>query len=164
MREIHYLALKRGYVETAYGRRRNFPLGLNPRSSDGGRAQRQAFNFIIQATANDLNMLFLKEWCDRDLHELAFPIFVIHDAVLFSTTDPLGTMRAFDEGYNTWYGDAVEDFLGFEIDTVMRADAKVGPNWGEMVSEDDEGNPLYWFSTREDEGHIDETNIRRMAQ
>jgi len=154
MREVHYLALKRGYVETAYGRRRNFPLGLNPRSNEGGKAQRQAFNFLIQATANDLNMLFLVEWCNRGLEKLAFPIFCIHDAVLFSTADPLATMKEIDNGYKTWYADAVEEFLGQDLDVVMRADAKVGPNWGNMVSETEDGEALFWFSTHENEGHI----------
>jgi DNA polymerase I-like protein with 3'-5' exonuclease and polymerase domains len=154
-REIHYLALKRGYVETKYGRRRNFPLGLNPRSNEGGKAQRQAFNFIIQATANDLNMLFLVEWCNRGLEKLAFPIFCIHDAVLFSTADPRGTLEAMHEGYHTWYGDAVQRFIEEDLEVVMRADAKIGPNWGEMVGEDDEGNNYWWFSTHEDEGYQD---------
>jgi uracil-DNA glycosylase family 4 len=154
-REIHYLALKRGYVDTAYGRRRHFPLGLVPRSNEGSKAQRRAFNFIIQATANDLNMVFLVEWCNRRLEELAFPIFCIHDAVLFSTDKPEETLRVMEEGYRTWYADAVEKFLDEDLEVVLRADAKVGVNWGEMVGEDDEGNNYWWFSTHEDEGHID---------
>ena len=158
-REIHYLALKRGYVETAYGRRRNFPLGLDPRSKDGSKAQRQAFNFIIQATANDLNMLFLKEWCDHGLHDLGFPIFVIHDAVLFSTNDPLECMYEFEVAYKSYYAEAVEEFLGEDLQVVMRADAKIGPNWGELVGEDDHGKKLYWFSTDPDEGYIDNEKV-----
>lgn len=154
-REVHYLALKRGWVETMYGRRRNFPLGLNGRSQDGGKAQRQAFNFMIQATANDLNMLFLVEWCKRDLHELAFPIFCIHDAVLFSTADPGEVLFEVDKGYKTWYADAVEEFLGEELDVVLRADAKMGPNWGTMTEENDQGEKNWWFSTHVDEGHQD---------
>ncbi len=154
-REIHYLALKRGYVETTYGRRRNFPLGLDPRSKDGSKAQRQAFNFIIQATANDLNMLFLKEWCDHGLHDLGFPIFVIHDAVLFSTNDPLECMYEFEVAYKSYYAEAVEEFLGEDLQVVMRADAKVGPNWGEMIERDDDNKKLFWFSTDPDEGYID---------
>jgi uracil-DNA glycosylase family 4 len=153
-RRIHYEALRQGFVETPYGRRRNFPLGLNPRTSMGGRAERQAFNFWIQSTANDLNVLFLVEWCNRGLEELAFPIFMIHDAVLFSTDRPQETMEMFREAYWSWYADAVEDFMGLPIEVCMRADAKVGPNWGEMVEEDEDGEKLYWFSTYEDEGNI----------
>jgi DNA polymerase-1 len=150
-RRIHYLALKRGYVDTSYGRRRHFPLGLDSRSQDGGRAERQAFNFIIQATANDLNVLFLVEWCKRGLHELGFPIFAIHDAVLFSTADPGEMLFELDKGYRTWYADAVEEFIGEDLCVILRADAKLGPNWGEMVGEDDEGERYWWFSTHEDE-------------
>ncbi len=160
-REVHYLALKRGYVETTYGRRRHFPLGLDPRSKDGGKAQRQAFNFIIQATANDLNMLFLKEWCDRGLHKLAFPIFIIHDAVLFSTADPARTLATFQDAYIGWYANAVEEFLGEQLEVVMRADAKIGPNWGEMEEKDDDGHKLFWFSTDPKEGFINEAYLFR---
>jgi DNA polymerase I-like protein with 3'-5' exonuclease and polymerase domains len=159
-REVHYLALKRGFVETLSGRRRNFPLGLSGRSQDGGRAERQAFNFIIQALANDLNMLFLVGWCNQGLHELAFPIFLIHDAVLFSTADVKQTMIEFQKGYRTWFADMTEDFLGEQLDVVMRADAKFGPNWGEMKEKDDEGRKLFYFSTDPEEGYIDYATIR----
>ena len=163
-RKIEYLALRRGYVETVYGRRRNFPLGLNPRSRDGSRACRQAFNFIIQATANDLNFLFLKEWCDRGLESLAFPLFVIHDAVIFSTSYVQETLTEIAIGYKTWYADAVEEFLGTELDVVIRGDAKVGPNWGEMVSEDYRGEKMFWFSTHGSEGLINEVELQGMVR
>jgi uracil-DNA glycosylase family 4 len=161
--QTHYLALRRGYVETSYGRRRNFPLGLSSYTEDGGRAERQAFNFIIQATANDLNFLFLKEWCDQGYHKIAFPLLLIHDAVLFSTAKPLETLQLFDEGYKTWYGDAAEKFLGSDLEVAMRGDAKVGRTWGDMISEDEEGDKLFWFSTMQDEGCINEAELQRVA-
>ena len=154
-RRVHYLALKRGFVETLSGRRRNFPLGLDKRGGEGSRAERQAFNFIIQALANDLNMLFLVGWCMQGLWELGFPTFLIHDAVLFSTPDPRQMMEEFKRGYATWYADMVEEFLGEDLNVVMRADAKFGPNWGSMIEKDDEGRKLFYFSTDPKEGYID---------
>ena len=158
-RRIHYLALKRGYVETLTGRRRNFPLGLDKRGGEGSRAERQAFNFIIQALANDLNMLFLVGWCQQGLWELAFPTFLIHDAVLFSTPSVRQTMEEFKKGYQTWYADMVEEFLGEQLNVVMRADAKFGPNWGRMIERDEEGRKLFYFSTDPKEGYIDYDTI-----
>jgi DNA polymerase-1 len=154
-RRVHYLALKRGFVETLTGRRRNFPLGLDKRGGEGSRAERQAFNFIIQALANDLNMLFLVGWCEQGLWELGFPTFLIHDAVLFSTPDPRQMMEEFQKGYRTWYGDMVEEYLSEELNVVMRADAKFGPNWGRMIEKSEEGRKLFYFSTDPKEGYID---------
>jgi DNA polymerase I-like protein with 3'-5' exonuclease and polymerase domains len=155
-REVHYLALRRGFVETLTGRRRNFPLGLSGRTQDGGRCERQAFNFIIQALANDLNMLFLVGWCDDPRRvELGFPTFLIHDAVLFSTPSPREMMEEFRKGYQTWFGDMVEDYIGEDLNVIMRADAKFGSHWGDMLEKDEDGRKLFYFSTDPKEGYID---------
>ena len=66
-------------------------------------------------------------------------------------------MEIFKEGYQTWYADSVEEFLGDQLQVVMRADAKIGPNWGEMEELDEDGHKLFWFSTDPEEGYISET-------
>lgn len=142
MREqAEYLALKRGWVSTAYGQRRNFPPGLSKFSAEGGRAARQAFNFLIQATANMLNLLILRDWVDMEGHEIAWPLTLIHDAILFSTADPEATLDLM----GTYYYESLEqnlgELLGMPISLPIPAEAEVGPDWGHM-------EPVVDFTTR----------------
>lgn len=128
---LEYEALNQGWVEAPHGQRRHFPKGLRRWSKEGGRAQRQAFNFVIQSTANVLNLLIMADFA-RNRLDLGFPLASIHDAIIISTGDPDGLTHYFHQYFCE---ELVENF-GWLIDQKIvlpiRAESQLGKNWGEM--------------------------------
>ena len=133
------VAERRKYVRTIIGRRRNFNLygsarwkaGMIPKHYDDavvewGPAVKQYFthkamNSVIQGTAADIlkqNMV--------DLYEAGFtPHLSIHDELVFSVQydrdDPIREIKHI-----------MEHPTGIELKVPLRADIKVGDNWGQM--------------------------------
>jgi DNA polymerase I-like protein with 3'-5' exonuclease and polymerase domains len=79
----------RGNVYTLYGRKGYYPDIVSNDKSKSSRAERQAFNFIVQGTEADL----IKIWCNTTYkfiqeHSLdAKLILQVHDEVLYETSE-----------------------------------------------------------------------------
>ena len=113
-------AVSRGYVESAYGRRRHFPENVGRGDKH---AMNQAVNFPVQATAAEMCLDALTEI------EAECPGFVVgqvHDSILFYVKEDflpekVGLFREVMERQG-------EDFM--RVPVVV--DTKVGPSWGKM--------------------------------
>lgn len=125
-------ARKHGYTETLYGRRRQFPEMKSPLPYVRAQAERTAINAPIQGTQADLIKLAMvridtmlkEEHAEQDAHLL----LQIHDELVYEVRES-----------------RVKD-LASKIETIMEsvlseeetggvpiiAEARSGPNWGEM--------------------------------
>lgn len=125
-------ARKHGYTETLFGRRRQFPEMKSPLPYVRAQAERMAINAPIQGTQADLIKCAMVEvdrvLCEIGAREDAHLLLQVHDELVYE-------IRA----------NRVEE-LGRRIKVVMEqsfpadlthgvpiiADAKHGPNWGDM--------------------------------
>lgn len=74
-----------GYVESYFGRKRNFPLITNENRS---KVDRQATNMPIQSASSDLNLLNLVHiWGMKEKWDV-MPLFTVHDSILMEIPSP----------------------------------------------------------------------------
>jgi len=81
---IEKFALKYGFVESVYGRRRYLPKVFSSDKKTKESALRQARNMPIQSTAGDINNIALIRFQKRldDIKSKAMPVGVVHDSIL----------------------------------------------------------------------------------
>jgi DNA polymerase-1 len=120
-----------GYVETALGRKRYFPVLLRPASTYQDklarqRAEREAINSPIQGTAADMMKLAMLAVCHTLPHLPNVAMLLqVHDELVFecpaSAVDLLvATVKPLMEN-------------AFQLRVPVVVEAKVGTNWNEMV-------------------------------
>ena len=113
--------LKNYYVETAYGRRRRFPM--RPRTKWERMAiERQANNTPIQGTASDICLTAMSRIEPR-LPEGALLLFPVHDSIVLEVREDLmaeveAILREEMEG----------DFMGVPL----TIDIESGPSWADV--------------------------------
>jgi len=89
LEEIQQVALKFGYVESLYGRRRHLPKVYSSDAKEKEAALRQARNMPIQSLASDINNIGLirfQKWLD-DTNKKSKLIGVVHDSILCDTVE-----------------------------------------------------------------------------
>ncbi|MBE2195804.1 MAG: DNA polymerase I [Anaerolinea sp.] len=122
------LARTQGYLETLFGRRRDFKALQNKTlsSTDRGRIEREAINMPIQGTAADIikvAMIRLSKRLPVDLPGTRM-ILQVHDELVFEVPEDqvkpaAALVREVMEG-------------AYQLDAPLRADANWGQNWAEM--------------------------------
>lgn len=74
------LAVKQGYIESAFGRKRRFALVTGNNKHE---IERQAVNAPIQSAASDINLLSLTRLHNRLDPKIAHILITVHDSLLF---------------------------------------------------------------------------------
>lgn len=117
------LALKQGYVETMFGRRRPTPDMKSSNFMVREGARRAAINMPIQGTEADLMKLAMLK-AETELGDLGKQILQIHDSILVEcpekNTDKVSQILK----------DCMENI--YELPVKLKVDVKVGNNWGEL--------------------------------
>jgi len=125
-------AMRKGYTETLFGRRRYFEGVTSKIPYIRASAERMAINAPIQGTAADVMKLAMRaigEWILKEkLEEDVRMILQVHDELLFEIRT--GKEKEIAESLRT----LMESVLPAEKahGVVCRANAAVGPSWGEM--------------------------------
>jgi len=117
------------YVETPFGRRRHIPEIVSDNGSIRARAERQAFNFLIQSTAAEftfLSLIRIYKWLQNTKYDVAL-VNTVHDSIVLSVhkdhLDPvIRQIKYFMENYN----------YKFMNDIPLLAEFEIGTNWCEM--------------------------------
>jgi DNA polymerase I len=117
------LALKQGYVETIFGRRRPTPDMKSSNWVVREAARRAAINMPIQGTEADLMKLAMLK-VEEALDGLGQQILQIHDSILVETPKKNATQVA------KVLKDTMESIHPLPVKLV--ADVTVGDNWGEL--------------------------------
>ncbi len=126
--ETRKMAAEQEYVETLLGRRRYFP-GLKNRSNANirNREEREAINAPIQGTAADIMKLAMIRVADR-LEEAGLAarmLLQVHDELVLEV--PEGEVKTTARLVKQTMESA------YELRAPLRADARVGSNWGALV-------------------------------
>lgn len=120
-------ALRDGYIETPYGRRRRFPL-MPSSKGETGAIRRQAVNTPIQSAASDIcleAMLLLQEQLDGMQARVLFPV---HDSICLEVLNDeatIGLVREMCELVmeKEWHG------------VPLTVDFEYGPTWADVGKE-----------------------------
>jgi DNA polymerase-1 len=123
MKKMRKQAVTKGYVETAFGRKRRFPLIL---PNNKGDIERQAVNSPIQGTASDICLGALTRLQNRLDPETARALLTVHDSISFEVKDEnLETTLPiiFQE---------MEDHVPLDSPVPFRIDVKTGERWGSL--------------------------------
>lgn len=125
-------ARKHGYTETMFGRRRQFPEMKSPLPYVRAQAERMAINAPLQGTQSDiikLAMVRVDEYLQSEgKDEQAHLLLQIHDELVFEMSEKragelVPKIKEIMESVVS-----LKDTHGVPV----IAEAKVGPNWGEM--------------------------------
>jgi DNA polymerase I len=116
-------ALRQGYVETIFGRRRPTPDMKSSNWVVREAAKRAAINMPIQGTEADLMKLAMLK-VEKALDGLGEQILQIHDSILVETPAENADKVA------KLLKEAMEDI--HELPVKLAVDVKVGQNWGEL--------------------------------
>ncbi|OGF51920.1 hypothetical protein A3I27_01030 [Candidatus Giovannonibacteria bacterium RIFCSPLOWO2_02_FULL_43_11b] len=131
LEETKRKAREKGYVETLFGRRRYLPEIYSQAEYIRKEAERMATNAPIQGTAADivkLGMIRSQDFIDKNLTGKAFQLLQIHDELLFEISK--ADVNYFIKGIKK----ILEEI--YKGDVILKVEAKVGPNWGEMKKYD----------------------------
>ena len=124
-------AENKGYVENPLGRRRYSPEILSSNFAVRAAAQRAAFNMPLQSLAADiLKIAMIKidrainNDHDDDDDEIRM-LLQVHDELVFEVK----------KGREEFWAAKIKDIMesAYKLKTALAADAKAGPNWGEMT-------------------------------
>lgn len=134
--EIKQSVKRLGYTTTFFGRRRYFKTIKSKLPYLRAQAERMAINAPIQGTQADiikLAMVEVSDWLDKnDLRDNVSLLLQVHDELVFEI-DQDKVEKLVPQIISIMEGVVDVDTTG---GIVMRADAKVGPNWGEMKNVD----------------------------
>jgi uracil-DNA glycosylase family 4 len=113
---------QKGYLESFFGRRRRFPLLTRDSLHE---FYRQGANFLIQSMASDVNLACMLYLYGKRKELGAYPLFPVHDSVLFDIVDPavIPILKDEMERYST-------ELTGNKVEFVE--EVKLGKNWGEV--------------------------------
>ncbi len=125
-------ARKHGYTETLFGRRRQFPEMKSPLPYVRAQAERMAINAPIQGTQADIIKKAMVE-CDRMLkgmgaREVAHLLLQVHDELVYEIRTE--RVKELAGKIRTVMEEAMPKELANDVPII--AEAKAGPNWGEM--------------------------------
>jgi len=123
MEQTAEAALKQGYVETMFGRRRPTPDMKSSNWVVREAARRAAINMPIQGTEADLMKLAMLK-VEEKLDGLGEQILQIHDSILVET--PKGNAAQIAKILK----ETMENIHKLPVKLV--ADVKIGANWGEL--------------------------------
>lgn len=116
-------ALREGYVETVFGRRRPTPDLKSSNFVVREAAKRAAANMPIQGTEADLmKMAMLK--VEKKLEGLGEQILQVHDSILVETSEKDA------QKVSTILKETMEHIYEFPVK--LKVDVKIGHNWGEL--------------------------------
>lgn len=124
----HEFVAEHGYVETAFGRRRRFPVISRTNISE---IQRQAVNSPIQGTASDFTLTALGrivEGLDQGgLEENIIPLITVHDSLVFEVNPDYMQQLVRLAHYEMTQNIPI-DLNGIPI----QVDMERGPNYGDV--------------------------------
>jgi DNA polymerase-1 len=125
---IREQATQRGYVETLLGRRRYFKSLQNPATNQQvrNRALREAINAPIQGTAADIMKIAMLRVHDAlaESDLAAKMLLQVHDEIVLECPQ--------EELAETAKLVQATMEAAYPLDIPLRADARSGPNWGEL--------------------------------
>jgi DNA polymerase-1 len=133
IRKMQRQALRLGYVESSFGRRRRFPAILSEHRGD---IERKAANMPIQSMASDIcltGLIRLEEVLDPDDAEI---ILTVHDSILLNVSPDkvsyiIKTIKR-----------VLEEEVPFADETPLTVDFGVGDRWGSLVK------PEEWYDNQ----------------
>lgn len=133
IRKMQRQALRLGYVESAFGRRRRFPAILSEHRGD---IERQAANMPIQSMASDIclsGLIQLEELLDPADAEI---ILTVHDSILLNVSSNkvsyiIKTIKR-----------VLEEEVPFADEIPLTVDFGVGERWGSLVK------PEEWYANQ----------------
>jgi DNA polymerase-1 len=133
IRKMQRQALRLGYVESSFGRRRRFPAILSEHRGD---IERKAANMPIQSMASDIcltGLIRLEEVLDPDDAEI---ILTVHDSILLNVSPDkvsyiIKTIKR-----------VLEEEVPFADEIPLTVDFGVGDRWGSLVK------PEEWYDNQ----------------
>jgi DNA polymerase-1 len=116
-------ALRAGYVETVFGRRRPTPDVKSSNFVVREAAKRAAANMPIQGTEADLMKMAMLE-VEQKLEGVGEQILQVHDSILVETPEANAQKVA----------DILKETMEniYELEVKLKVDVKTGKNWGEL--------------------------------
>lgn len=117
------LAIEQGYVESAFGRKRRFPLVLSMNKHE---IQRQAINAPIQSAASDICLSALIRLHRKFNPDIARILLTVHDSILIEVKEGYE-----DEMMQMMYEEMVEK-APIEAKFKFDIECKVGTSWGSL--------------------------------
>jgi DNA polymerase I-like protein with 3'-5' exonuclease and polymerase domains len=124
------MARKDKFVRTPLGRKRHLPLITSPNRDVSSKAERQAINSPVQGTLTDMGLWTIAEEHKSGLSQTAPCWGACHDSILnYVPEDQVDVLvpRMLDQMENLPFHK-----VGWQPQLRFLADAKVGPNWGEL--------------------------------
>eukprot|EP00917_Polyrhabdina_sp_WS-2016_P020112 GHVP01042993.1.p1 GENE.GHVP01042993.1~~GHVP01042993.1.p1 ORF type:complete len:484 (+),score=104.59 GHVP01042993.1:1009-2460(+) len=140
MENVVSIAIRKGYVETLTGRKRNI-VGLDSNLiNEKMQARRHAINTVVQGSASDLikvGMLLLQKQIDKnyegmEFHKRPFLVLSVHDEIIIEC----------EESAETEIGVLMEEMMTKEANKYMGIDVELqvklssGKSWGNMKNMD----------------------------
>lgn len=125
MRRMQRQALREGFVESAFGRRRRFPAVMSEHRGD---IERKASNMPIQSTASDICIGSMVRLEDKLDPEYARIILTVHDSILLEVR-PSKVSYIINLLHETF-----EHEVPLESEIPFTIDCSVGNRWGSLMS------------------------------
>ena len=124
IRKMQRQALRLGYVESAFGRRRRFPAIMSEYRGD---IERKASNMPIQSMASDIclsGLIKLEEILDPNVAEI---ILTVHDSILLNVcpSEVSYIIKVIKR--------VLEEEVPFADEVPLTVDFSVGDRWGSLV-------------------------------
>ena len=125
-------ARKHGYTETMFGRRRQFPEMKSPLPYVRAQAERMAINAPLQGTQSDiikLAMVRINDFLEKEgKDDKAHLLLQVHDELVYEMSEKRAKELA------PKIKEIMESIVSLEEThgVPVIAEAKLGPNWGEM--------------------------------
>jgi DNA polymerase-1 len=116
-----------GFLETAFGRKRRFPLLTQ---INFNKIMNEALNFIPQSTASDLTLMSLTQYYNDGL---GHPLLSLHDGIYVEVEEAYAEAAAarLREVMMTLPSKEYDDWLPFEAET------KIGSSWGDAETKEE---------------------------
>ncbi len=123
MKKVQKEAVMTGVIETAFGRKRRFPLVL---PSNKGDIERQAVNSPIQGTASDIclgALIRLQERLDPSTVRI---LLTVHDSILLEVRE-----EALEDTLPVIF-EEMENHIPLDSPVPFKIDVKTGERWGSL--------------------------------
>jgi len=118
------LAVKQGYIESAFGRKRRFALVTEKNKHE---IERQAINAPIQSAASDLNLMSLTRLHARLDPTIAHILVTVHDSLLFEVKKGYE-----EEVMDIIYEEMVDNAPLSDAPFAWSIEVKGGTRWGSL--------------------------------
>ena len=117
------LAVRQGYIESAFGRKRRFALVTGNNKHE---IERQAVNAPIQSAASDINLMSLTRLHNRLDPKVAHILVTVHDSLLFEVK------KGHEEEVMKIIHEEMVDNAPLEAPFRFSIDCKQGIRWGSL--------------------------------